>query len=259
MSPSIFSSYERKEWAQHFILFYRSLFTSGLPELLHGGSQILENRTTAGVDQGPDLDVERSSQAEAEKKTYDSVGVKSIGFLAYAVLRRLSLVYAPRKIVGSKALLCTNDGPFSLPFPCPHSFAGLNSISFLLCLRELLIGGPTVNDAAFSVTETACCARVKEIRFAWFYTSLKERGKESPSIKSVEFRPARSDPILFGNFLWYEPRLSHIAAIDGSNHSKKAICLTQAFIFAYSWKSADSIDKSSRREELPKSYWQEKG
>lgn len=34
------------------------------------------NRTIAGVDRGPDLDVERSSQAEAEKKAYDSVGVK---------------------------------------------------------------------------------------------------------------------------------------------------------------------------------------
>uniref|UniRef100_A0A3Q7HZ70 Cytochrome c oxidase subunit 2 n=1 Tax=Solanum lycopersicum TaxID=4081 RepID=A0A3Q7HZ70_SOLLC len=33
------------------------------------------NRTIAVVDRGPDLDVERSSQAEAEKKAYDSVGV----------------------------------------------------------------------------------------------------------------------------------------------------------------------------------------
>ncbi|PHT58613.1 60S ribosomal protein L16, mitochondrial [Capsicum baccatum] len=34
------------------------------------------NRTISRVDRGPDLDVERSSQAEAEKKAYDSVGVK---------------------------------------------------------------------------------------------------------------------------------------------------------------------------------------
>lgn len=54
-------------------------------------------------------------------------------------------------------------------------------------------------------------------------------------------------------------RLSYIAFIDGSNHSKKEICLTQAFLFAYSWKRVDLIDKSSRREDLPKSYYQEKG
>ncbi|PHU17258.1 cytochrome c oxidase subunit 2 [Capsicum chinense] len=44
-----------------------------------GGGQAMgtrRNRTIAGVDRGPDLDVERSSQAEAEKKAYDSVGVK---------------------------------------------------------------------------------------------------------------------------------------------------------------------------------------
>lgn len=42
-----------------------------------------------------------------------------------AVLRPLSLAYAPRKIVDRKALLRTNDGPFSLPFS-PPTFAGLN-------------------------------------------------------------------------------------------------------------------------------------
>lgn len=40
---------------------------------------------------------------------------RSIGFIAYVVLRPRSLAYAPRKIVDRKDLLCTNDGPFSLP------------------------------------------------------------------------------------------------------------------------------------------------
>ncbi|KAH0658248.1 hypothetical protein KY289_026996 [Solanum tuberosum] len=44
-----------------------------------GGGQAMgtrRNRTIDGVDRGPDLDVERSSQAEVEKKAYDSVGEK---------------------------------------------------------------------------------------------------------------------------------------------------------------------------------------
>ncbi|KAH0777787.1 hypothetical protein KY290_009198 [Solanum tuberosum] len=40
------------------------------------GHKEVRNRTIAGVDRGSDLDVERSSQAEAEKKAYDYVGVK---------------------------------------------------------------------------------------------------------------------------------------------------------------------------------------
>ncbi|MCD9640038.1 hypothetical protein HAX54_025052, partial [Datura stramonium] len=43
-----------------------------------GGGQSMgtrRNRTIAGVDRRPNLDVERSSQAEAEKKAYDYVGV----------------------------------------------------------------------------------------------------------------------------------------------------------------------------------------
>ncbi|TMW98080.1 hypothetical protein EJD97_004523 [Solanum chilense] len=43
-----------------------------------GGGQAMgtrSNRTITIVDRGPDLDVERSSQAEAEKKAYDSIGV----------------------------------------------------------------------------------------------------------------------------------------------------------------------------------------
>ena len=62
---------------------------------------------------------------------------RSIGFLAYAVLRPLSLAYAPRKIVDRKALLRTNDGPFSLPFSSPTSvlcwLEWIPSLFFFVC------------------------------------------------------------------------------------------------------------------------------
>ncbi|PHU20495.1 cytochrome c oxidase subunit 2 [Capsicum chinense] len=62
-------------------VYYGSLCKEGKAsvQVEKGGGQAMgtrKNRTIAGVDRGPDLDVERSSQAEAEKKAYDSVGVK---------------------------------------------------------------------------------------------------------------------------------------------------------------------------------------
>ncbi|PHT59237.1 cytochrome c oxidase subunit 2 [Capsicum baccatum] len=48
-------------------------------QVVKGGGQAMgtrRNRTISRVDRGPDLDIERISQAEAEKKAYDSVGVK---------------------------------------------------------------------------------------------------------------------------------------------------------------------------------------
>jgi hypothetical protein len=45
-----------------------------MPGIAHRLSRSRALKTRLGA--GPDLDVERSSQAEAEKEAYDSVGVK---------------------------------------------------------------------------------------------------------------------------------------------------------------------------------------
>lgn len=52
-------------------------------------------------------------------------------------------MHRERSSVGKLCYAPTTAPSLYLSRALPHSFAGLNSISFLLCLRELLIGRPT--------------------------------------------------------------------------------------------------------------------